>query len=66
MIVNPDFRDCISIRTQAFWLVGNVAGNSIEHRDLCLAAGAMSAALDALEGSSRFDFHLFALISSYA
>lgn len=41
------------VQEQAVWAIGNIAGDSVQHRDLCLRNGAVAAVLTMLESSSK-------------
>ena len=41
------------VQEQAVWAIGNIAGDSVPHRDLCLNQGAVDAVLKMLESSSK-------------
>lgn len=51
-LIDLMLHDSHEIRQQAVWTVGNIAGSSVEDRDLLLKMGAMTVARQVLESSS--------------
>jgi len=54
-IITSLLRDCTNsdVLEQGVWALGNIAGDSVQHRDLCISTGSLTEVLKVLEGTAK-------------